>query len=172
MKAVFTINRLFLAVLAALLINGSAFAFAELDGTRTTIEDNVGKGKWTVAEIWSYTCHNCHEHMPSMVKFDGKMENTRLIGIAIDGSDKTGVKRAKSMIEKHDISFKSITSNPIEMNDWILSNLNEPGTPAEEVRRLRGTPTFMIFNPEGEVVAFQPGLVSTVDMEKFIKSRM
>jgi len=162
-KAVFTINRLFIAALVAMLINGSAFAFAELDGKKTTIKDNIGKGKWTVAEVWSHGCHACRDHMPSMVEFDGKLDNTRLLGIAIDGKDKEGVEKAESMIEEYDMKFKTIVSNPIELNDWMLENADEG---------LRGTPTFMIFDPKGELVAMQAGQISTEAMEKFIKSRM
>ena len=36
---------------------------------------------------------------------------------------------------------------------------------------LIGTPTFMIFDPEGKLVALQPGIISVAAIEKFVRSR-
>jgi thioredoxin-related protein len=46
------------------------------------------------------------------------------------------------------------------MNAWMMENVGEG---------LIGTPTFIIFNPEGKLVAAQPGIISTDSLETFIK---
>ena len=45
------------------------------------------------------------------------------------------------------------------MNIWMQQNLGES---------LIGTPTFILFDPEGKLVAAQPGIVAISSLEKFI----
>ncbi len=161
MKLFFLTKALFLTIIGTILLSGSALAFTELDGKKTTIEEQVGDGKWTVVEVWASWCHACMEHMPEMVKFNGKMDNVRILGINIDGQ--RGKPEALSAIEEHKIPFKNIVSNSIEINAWMELNADEG---------LRGTPTFMIFDPKGKLVALQPGQLPTASMEKFIKSKI
>ena len=160
MKLFFLAKTLFITILGVFLLSSSALAFTELDGKKTTVEDQVGNGKWSVVEIWASDCHACHMHMPEMVEFNGKMDNLRIVGISLDGQ--AGKADAKSMIKKYDIPFKTILSNPIEVNAWMELIAQEG---------LRGTPTFMIFDPEGKLVALQPGIISVAAIEKFILSK-
>lgn len=160
MKLFSLTKTLFLSFFTVVVLSTSAFAFTELDGTKTTIEDQIGDGKWTVLEIWASDCHACREHMPEMVEFDGKMNKVRLLGVSLDGQ--AGKAQAEGMIKDFDIPFKTILSNVIEMNAWMELNAKES---------LRGTPTFMVFSPDGELVGLNPGVLSIAALEKFISSR-
>ena len=160
MKLFSLTKTLFLTLLAATILNSTALAFTEFDGKKTSIEDQLGGGKWTVLEVWASDCHACRQHMPDMVKFNGKMDNVRLLGVALDGQP--GKAAAKAMINEYGIPFKTILSNPIEINAWMELNAEES---------LIGTPTFMIFDPKGKLVALQPGILPVKSLEKFIKSK-
>ena len=160
MKLFFLAKTLLLSVIGALILSGSALAFTDLNGEKTTIEAEVGNGKWTVVEIWAADCHACRMHMPEMVDFDGKVKDLRIVGISLDGQ--AGKADAKSMIKEYGIPFKTILSNPIEVNAWMEVTAEEG---------LIGTPTFMIFDPEGKLVALQPGIISVAAIEKFVRSR-
>lgn len=151
---------LFLSLLATVLLSSAAMAFTEFDGKKTTIEEQTGDGKWTVLEVWASDCHACRQHMPEMVKFNGKMDNVRLLGVALDGQP--GKKQAQAMIDEYGIPFKTILSNPIELNAWMELNAKES---------LVGTPTFMIFDPEGKLTAIQAGILPIASLENFIHSR-
>ena len=160
MKQFFLAKSLLINIIGMLLLSSSALAFTEFDGKKTTIEEQIGQGKWTIAEVWASWCHACMEHMPEMVEFNGKMDNVRILGINIDGQkDKP---KALAAIEEHNIPFKNIVSNSIEINAWMELNANEG---------LIGTPTFMIFDPDGKLVGLQPGQLSAKAMERFINSR-
>ena len=159
-KLFFLAKALFLTLTGTILFSGSAMAFTELDGKKTTVEDHVGKGKWSVVEIWASNCHACREHMPEMVEFDGKMDNVRIVGISLDGQ--AGKSDTQSMIKQYKMPFTNILSNPIEVNAWMELKAKEG---------LMGTPTFMIFDPEGNLVALQPGQLPVTSIEKFIKSK-
>ena len=160
MKLFFLTKTLFLTILGTIFLSGSALAFTELDGKKTTVEEQIGGGKWSVVEIWASDCHACRQHMPEMVKFNGKMDNLRLLGISLDGQ--SGKPKTKAMIKEYGIPFKTIMSNPIEVNAWMELIAKEG---------LIGTPTFMIFDPDGALVGLQPGQLSTKSMEKFIRSK-
>ena len=97
--------------------------------------------------------------MPDMVKFDGKLDNVRVLGIALDGQP--GKKAAQDMIDEYGMPFRNILSNPIEMNAWMELNAEEG---------LIGTPTFMIFNPEGVLTALQPGILPTTSLVSYIEA--
>ncbi|HIO93354.1 MAG TPA: TlpA family protein disulfide reductase [Leucothrix mucor] len=147
-----------IATTAFLLLNSAALAFTDIKGKKVELEKQLGGGKWSIVEIWASDCHACRLHMPSMVKFDGKLENARIIGVTLDGQE--GIEDSKSFIKKFDMKFKNIISNPIEVNAWMQKNVGES---------LIGTPTFMIFDPEGKLAAAQPGPVATDSLETFIK---
>jgi len=145
-------------IAAFLLLSSTALAFTDLDGKKVELEKQLGKGKWSIVEIWASDCGACRAHMPSMVKFDGKLDNARILGITIDGQE--GIGDAKKMIKEYKMKFQNVVSNPIEVNAWMQKNVGEP---------LVGTPTFMIFDEKGKLAAAQPGPVKTESLETFIK---
>ena len=114
---------LFLSIITAAALSTAANAFTNFDGEKTTIEEQVGKGKWTIVEVWSSDCHACRMHMPDMVEFDGKMDNVQVLGIALDGQP--GKEDAQDMIDEYKMSFTNILSNPIELNAWMEVNAEE-----------------------------------------------
>jgi thiol-disulfide isomerase/thioredoxin len=146
------------ALSAFLLLTTSAFAFTDLKGEKLTLEKQLGGGKWSIVELWASDCHACRQHMPSMVKLDGRLKNARIIGVSLDGQK--GISDANTFVKEFGIKFKNIVSNPIEMNAWMQENVGEG---------LIGTPTFILLDPKGKVVASQPGMVSTDSLETFIK---
>ncbi len=160
MKLFSLIKTLFLPLLASVMLSSTALAFTEFNGEKTSIEAQIGKGKWTVLEVWSSECHACRMHMPEMVKFNGKMKNVRLLGVALDGQ--SGKADAQAMIDEYGIPFKNILSNAIEINAWMELNAQES---------LVGTPTFMIFNPKGKLMALQAGILPVASLEKFISAK-
>ncbi len=144
-------------LLLSSLVSTRVFAFTDIDGKKDSINNYIGKDKWTIVEIWESNCPACRMHMPDMVKFDGKLKNARILGISLDGQN--GVEQAEEFIMEYDIKFPTLLTNPIEMNIWMQQSIGEP---------LVGTPTFILFDAEGRLVAANPGIVSTESLEKFI----
>ena len=145
-------------IVISVFFSTSAIAFTDLTGKKVEIEKQLGGGKWSIVELWASDCHACRQHMPSMVKFDGKLKNARILGITLDGQK--GISDAKSFIKDFDVKFKNIVSNPIEVSAWMEKTVGEP---------LIGTPTFILFDPKGKLVAAQPGKIPTASLETFIK---
>jgi thiol-disulfide isomerase/thioredoxin len=144
-------------LLAFLIIGSNAFAFTDMKGNTDSINNHIGKNKWTILEIWESNCPACRSHMPEMVKFDGKLKNARILGVTLDGQD--GIEDAEDFIDEYDVKFPTIVTNYVEMNIWMQQSIGES---------LVGTPTFILFDPEGKLVAAQPGIVAVASLEKFI----
>ena len=143
---------------SVLALNTNAFAFTNLEtGKPDKILNHVGKGKWTIVEVWESNCPACRMHMPEMVKFDGKLKNARILSVSLDSQN--NIDAAEDFIAEFDMKFPTILSNFIEMNIWMQQSIGES---------LVGTPTFILFDHEGKLVAAQPGIVSTESLEKFI----
>lgn len=142
---------------AFLFSSSNAFAFTDLNGKKDTISNHIGKDKWTIVEIWESNCSACRMHMPEMVKFDGKLKNARILGISLDGQ--AGIDNAEDFLAEYDVKFPTIITNYVEMNIWMQKAIGES---------LMGTPTFILFDPKGKLVAAQPGIVSVASLEKFI----
>lgn len=147
-------------LLGLMMISNLTFALTTLDGKADKIENYLGKGKWTVVEVWESNCSACRMHMPDMVMFDGKLENVQLLGISLDTQN--GVKKTQSFIDEYDIEFPTLVSNNVETNIWLQQTVGQG---------LLGTPTFVIFNPEGKRMAVQSGIVATASLERYITSR-
>jgi len=144
-------------VLASTLLSNSVFAFSDIDGKKDSIMNHIGKDKWTIVEVWESNCAACRVHMPDMVKFDGKLKNARILSVSLDGQK--GIEAAEDFIAEYDMKFPTILTNFVEMNIWMRKSIGES---------LMGTPTFILFDSEGKLVAAQPGIVSTESLEKFI----
>ena len=160
MKPFFTLKQVLTLFLALFFFSVSltAQAFTNLEGNPDSISNYIGKDKWTIVEIWESNCHACRKHMPDMVKFDGKLKNARILGVSLDTQE--GIENAKAFIDEYKIKFPTLISNYVEMNIWMQRSLDEP---------LMGTPTFILFDDKGALVAAQPGIVSIDSLEKFIK---
>ena len=146
-----------LLLLPLLMFSHVSMAMTTVEGEADKVEHYLGDGKWTIVEIWKSDCHSCRQHMPEMVAFDGKLHNVRLLGITLDGMD--GVHDAKGFIAEFDIQFPTLVSSYSELSSWMMEALEEP---------LIGTPTFILFDEEGKVIAAQAGIVPVASLEKFI----
>lgn len=144
-------------LLLSTLASQTASAFTDIDGKQDSISNHIGKDKWTIVEVWESNCAACRVHMPEMVEFDGKLKNARILGVSLDGQK--GIDKAEEFIMEYEIKFPTIITNYVEMNIWMKRSIGES---------LVGTPTFILFDPEGKLVAAQPGIVSVASLEKFI----
>ena len=82
---------------ALLLLSNTSVAFTTLDSKQVHLGNYIGKGKWTVIEVWESNCAACRSHMPEMVKFDGTLDNVQLIGVSLDTQE--GIEKPEAFVE-------------------------------------------------------------------------
>jgi hypothetical protein len=147
-----------IAILATSIFSTSLVAKNEVGGKLANISHQVGKGRWTIIEAWHHNCKICMTTMPAMVKSIGTYPNTKVIGVSLDGNDKI----ANSVIRKYGINFPTIMSSVKEFDAYVRKTAN---------KKLTGVPTFMIFSPKGQLVAFQSGKISPEQLKAFISKQ-
>jgi hypothetical protein len=143
---------------SAIFMGSPLVAKNEAKGKLATISNQVGKGQWTIIEAWHHKCKICMTGMPAMVKSIGTYPNTKVIGVSLDGNARI----AQSIIRKYRINFPTLMSNVKEFDAYVKKVAK---------RKLTGVPTFMIFSPQGKLVAFQSGKITPQQLRNFISKQ-
>lgn len=151
-----------------LVLNGSTAAsvdtapfrdLVDINGKAVTTEANVGTGQWQIVMIWATDCHVCAEMKPLLSQFHEKHkdDNAVVYGIALDGVDRLDAVQ-RYMLD-HKVSFPTFVGELelIALNFEINAEV-----------RLSGTPTYMLFNPDGELIAIDYGMLEIDSLERFI----
>ena len=134
--------------------------FQDFNGKTQKIESYLGKGKWTVVMIWASDCHVCNHEAHEYVDFHMVHSDTdaTVLGISLDGESRK--KEAEKFISKHSVDFPNLIAEP-ETVARFYHEMSGEG--------FRGTPTFLVYSPSGELKAASAGAVPTASIEDFIK---
>lgn len=128
-------------------------------GEPRTLKSYTGNGKWTVVMIWASDCHVCNQEIHSYVDFHfvHSDRDARVVGISIDGW--AGKRDARDFIKRHNVNFPNLIGNVDAVADWFGQMTGA---------RWVGTPTFVIYDPDGQIKAQQVGAVPVNLIEDFI----
>ncbi len=133
-------------------------AMSNLNGQPASINSFKGKGNWLIVQAWASSCVVCNQEMPGFVKAARSFPNTRVIGVSLDGNKTT----AQRFVNKHHVNFPTLLSNTNEFNQYLKQIAGE---------KLVGTPAFLIFNPQGNLVAMQQGNVPPENLRNFLRKK-
>ncbi len=154
-----TLITLIITLLASLMLMATpAAAFTDMNGKPATIDSLVGKGKWSVFKIWSADCHVCRQTIHYLSDFEASYPAADVFGISIDGAQEK--QKAQAFIDDYNLSFPNLLGDSQEMSDFLYAKAKET---------LMGTPTTLVFNPKGKLVAVQPGAVTAKELVSFIQ---
>lgn len=159
-----TRNKLIIYVVFSTLLIFPGWAASEqlvdFNGKPQSLSDHAGKGKWLVVMLWASDCHVCNAESQQYVKFHEKHngKDATIVGISLDGAAKK--KDAEAFIKRNGINFPSLIGEP-ESVMVMYQDL----TGADWV----GTPSFMVYNPKGELIGAQAGAVPPSIIESFIE---
>ncbi|MDB9746702.1 TlpA family protein disulfide reductase [Candidatus Pelagibacter sp.] len=124
-----------------------------LDSNEKLIKLNDYKGNLVILNFWATWCAPCKEEMPSLdaLKTNPSLDNVKIFPINIG---KDNLKKSNKFFEELNIKNLSIYfDNPVTLaKDFAL----------------RGVPTTILFNKDGEEFARVIGSIDFVD-EKFLK---
>ena len=110
--------------------------------------------------IWESNCPICNREAHQYVDFHEfhQDNDATVLGISIDGETRKA--QALEFLKRHEVNFPSLIAEPI---DLALLYTNLTG------EFFRGTPTFLIFDPQGDLLARQAGAVPTELIEAFME---
>ncbi|MGB3916032.1 TlpA family protein disulfide reductase [Thiothrix litoralis] len=143
-----------------LLLTAPANALSDMEDKPATFDSLVGKGKWTVMEVWASDCRMCRATIHHTVDFETSNPDVDVIGVSLDG--KAGKANAEKFIDEQGLTFTNLLSDPSEVDKYLYSTAKES---------FIGTPTFMVYNPQGKLLAVQPGAVTAEELSDFIKKQ-
>ena len=130
-----------------------------VDGESSAVHPAIGKGKWTLVMVWATTCHICETDKPLFSKFHDKHKdgNIEVFGISIDGHDK--LPAVQRYLAARDVSFPNSVGDFLTVSSNMVQIAEEP---------VRGTPTYMLFDPEGEIKGVHAGHLAPDKVELFL----
>jgi thiol-disulfide isomerase/thioredoxin len=140
----------------------SAHALTDLAGKPAAIADVVGKGKWTVFEVWASDCPYCPDAILYMKDFKARYPQADLYGISLDGDlgKEASYPAAKRFIQQQGIHFPTLVGSTLEIDNYLHRQGRD---------KLFGTPSLLIFNPKGELRGIESGAAIADDVIDFIK---
>ncbi|CAA6824394.1 MAG: Peroxiredoxin [uncultured Thiotrichaceae bacterium] len=146
--------------LTLFVLSTSAIAMTDMNGTPAQLQSMVGKGKWTIAKVWAHDCHACHRSIHYLSQFKQRFPEADIFGISVDGQD--GKQKALGFINRFKLTFPNLLSDAMELDNYLYAKVGET---------LVGTPTIIVYDPQGKIAAVQPGAVTPNDLIGFIKSK-
>lgn len=159
MKTAKPVQFLLATLMLAVLSLAQAGGLTDLQGNPQKLEDHIGNGKWTVVMFWSSDCHVCNAEAHEYVAFHDKHKNgdIRMLGLTLDGMD--NISAAKEFVAEHEVNFTNL--------------IGEPETVASIYYDMTGnffvgTPTIMVFAPDGNIRAADVGAIPPSLIEEFI----
>ena len=168
MKNTFTLNfasRGFFALAILMLafsqsVRAEFKGFQDFEGNPQLLKNYTGKGKWLVAMIWASDCHICNKEAHQYVDFHlvHSDDDATVLGISIDGESRKPA--AEKFIKKHAVDFPNL----IAEYEYVAAMYRELTGQA-----FAGTPSFLVFAPDGELKAATAGAVPTALIEDFMK---
>ncbi|MFT5708243.1 MAG: thiol-disulfide isomerase/thioredoxin [Oceanospirillaceae bacterium] len=136
-----------------------ALELVSFEGEKSSLEEQVANGKWSVVVFWSHSCGICRQETPALSEFHLKHSgvDAQVIGVSIDGQKKKGL--AQQFMRETGMKFPSFIA---ELPVMAINFQQLTGS------SFRGTPTFILYNPRGEIVGVQAGPVRIEALENFI----
>ena len=135
-------------------------ALTDLAGRTHALSEYIGKGKWTIVNIWGPRCPPCQEELPELVRFHDQHKDTdaTVLGIALDYPSfrKPDAEEVAAFADEYLVSY------PLLLADADMIEAFGTGP-------LAGMPTTFAYTPEGELVAVQTGMITQEIIEDFIR---
>lgn len=128
-------------------------------GTFEPIENHSQQGKWLIVMIWAHDCEICEREADDYQRFHRKHadNNARVLGVTLDGAARQ--QAAVDFVARHQLNFENLIAEP-----EVVAAYYQITTGSKWI----GTPSFLIFGPDGELKAKQTGAVETGVVEAFI----
>ena len=137
--------------------------FRQLDDlSPASPEDYRTPGQWLVVMVWASDCPVCNQeaHAYQDFHFAHSDHDASVLGISLDGSAR--LEEARAFVSRHGVEFPNLIGEPARVAEFYMAATGTPWV---------GTPSFLLYDPEGELAAGQAGAVPVEIIERFITSR-
>ena len=124
-----------------------------------SVEQQMNKGQWELIMLWATNCHVCKVDFKKIKAFIRENQSVPLtvIGVVIDGLKEK--EKAGRLIEKHKLDYTHLLTNYPSADEFYQANAET---------KLLGTPSYLLYNPENKLVAFNPNSIDLDALEILI----
>jgi hypothetical protein len=160
-------SRLGRGVLGALLIlvlsdavQAAGLPVKTVDGKDSTLAASIAPGHWTVLMMWTTYCAVCRRQYPLISAFHDRHtgKDAEVLGVSLDGP--TELPAVQAYLAKKPFSYPTVVADSDAMGKMFEAATGE---------RFTGTPTYMVFNPERQLVAFKSGDIAPGTLDNYVK---
>jgi thiol-disulfide isomerase/thioredoxin len=131
-----------------------------LDGQNAMLSEYFEPGKWTLVMIWTTYCGVCAQQFPLISAFHSKHRDSdlKVVGISLDGFRYADQVRA--YMTQRAPAFDSLIGEVAEIAPSFRETTGEA---------FNGTPTYLLFDPKGQISGQKAGPIETEEIERFIR---
>lgn len=133
--------------------------FQDFAGQPQDIESYTGDGRWLVVMVWAHNCHVCNQEAAAYARFHTEHQGSdaAVLGLSLDGLEQKA--EAAAFIARHDLPFPSLIGEPeVGMLKYMMLTGEQ----------FRGTPSILLYAPDGTLKAAQAGAVPVASIEAYI----
>jgi len=133
-----------------------------LDGEAVRLTDYFEDGRWTLVMVWTTYCAVCTREFPVVDALHRAHQDDALkvLGLAVDG--KTERQAVAAVMAERDPAFDTLVADAEEVVAGYRRLTGET---------FDGTPTYLLFDNEGELAAHMSGPLETTAVERFVRER-
>ncbi len=130
-----------------------------LDGESTPLSAYFEPGKWTMFMMWTTYCGICRAQYPIVSAFHDKHKDidAKVVGISLDGFAE--VDKVRRYVADKPMTFVSTIAEVEAISKAYKAITREA---------FSGTPTYLLFDAHGALIAHVPGELTMADVEQFI----
>ena len=155
-----------LLLLGSLLLQSPAqaagIAVTTLEGKPSTLAEQITPGHYTVVMMWTTYCNVCRKQYPIVSAFhDAHTGKTaEVLGLSLDGPEE--LTAVQAYVAKKPFSYPTVVADSAAMGKMFEAATGEPFT---------GTPTYLVFNPQRQLVAFKSGDLAPGTLDGYVKAK-
>jgi thiol-disulfide isomerase/thioredoxin len=133
-----------------------------LDGKNSTLADQVRSGHYTVVMMWTTYCHVCKGEYPELSAFhDAHVgKDAEVVGISLDGYAE--IDKVRQFVAGRPFTYPTVLAEADRMASMFEAATGD---------RFTGTPTYLVFNPQRQLVAARSGDLTRDVLENFLRKQ-
>lgn len=148
-----------LLLLATISLPAAAIDLVSLDGKQESVQSVQINNMWTLVMLWSLDCVACEEQKPMIDSFhrDHRNSNAQVVVVATDGDSYK--QQVTKFLSKSNYSF----DNYLAKTNVFASQYSQ------ETRDVfKGTPTYLLYGPDGALAGVHAGILQRAQLEKIV----